>query len=270
MKEIKWIKLDTNLFDNRKIKQIENMPDGDAIVVIWLKLLILAGVTNDGGCVYFTKDIPYTDQLLATEFNRPLSTIQLALATFERFGMIEIIDDMIFVSNWERYQNIEGMDRIRDQTQKRVARHREKQRLLQSNVTSNVTVTQSNATDKEEDKEIDKENKESKKERKKSSYEIIIDSFTDNGELKNAILDFLKMRKLIKKPMTDRALNTMLNKLKELANDPETQIAILDQSIERNWQTVFPLKTDYKPSGRRGANGVMLTEAKKDILDDIL
>ena len=90
--EIRWIKLSTDLFDNRKIRQIESLPDGDALIVIWLKLLILAGDTNDGGYVYFTKDIPYTDQLLATQFGRPLATVQLAIKTFAAFGMIEIIE----------------------------------------------------------------------------------------------------------------------------------------------------------------------------------
>ena len=81
MADIKWIKLSTDIFDNRKIRMIEKMPDGDALVVIWLKLLILAGEVNDGGAVYFTKDIPYTDQLLSVQFDRPLATVQLALQT---------------------------------------------------------------------------------------------------------------------------------------------------------------------------------------------
>lgn len=128
MSEIKWIKLQTDIFDNRKIKQLERLPDGDTLIVIWLKILVLAGSVNDGGLVYFTQDIPYTDQLLATEFNRPLPTVQLALRTFQQFGMIEIVNDLIHVSNWERYQNIEGLEKVREQTRKRVAAYREKQK----------------------------------------------------------------------------------------------------------------------------------------------
>jgi chromosomal replication initiator protein len=45
--------------------------------------------------------------MLATVFNRPLTTIQLALRTFEEFGMIEIVNDVIHVSNWEKYQNVD-------------------------------------------------------------------------------------------------------------------------------------------------------------------
>lgn len=167
MSEVKWIKIETGIFDNKKIKMLEAMPDGDTLIVIWLKILILAGNTNDCGYAYFTKEIPYTEQMLATLFNRPLTTIQLALTTFERYGMIEIIDDIIKVSNWERYQNVEGMERIREQTRKRVAKHRELKRIG-CNVTSNATVTQSNAIDIDIDKDIEIEKKEKKE--KKSAY----------------------------------------------------------------------------------------------------
>ena len=154
MAEVKWIKIATNIFDNKKIRMIESMPEGDSIIVIWFKILMLAGTVNDLGNVYFTKDIPYTDQMLSTLFGRPLSIVQLALSTFVRFEMIEIINDVIHVSNWEKYQNIEGLERVREQTRLRVSKYREAKRL-ECNVTSNVTVTDSNGTDI--DKEVDKE-----------------------------------------------------------------------------------------------------------------
>lgn len=174
MAEVKWIKIATDIFDNQKIKVIESMPDGDAIIVIWFKILMLAGNVNDGGNVYFTKDIPYTEQMLSTVFNRPLTTIQLALNTFEKFGMIEVVDDIIQVSNWEKYQNVNGLDKIREQNRIRVARHREKKKL-ECNVTCNATVTQSNAIeeDKEKDIDIDIEKK------KKNNYQLIADMYNE-------------------------------------------------------------------------------------------
>lgn len=162
MADVKWIKIAINMFDNRKIRQIETMPDGDSLLLIWVKLLCLAGNVNDGGYIYLTKEIPYTDEMLATQFNKPITTIRLALKTFEQFGMIEVINNIIFLSSWEKYQNTDKLAEIRAQTRARVAKHREKQKLLEagqgnneSNVTCNVTVTQGNATDIEEDKDID-------------------------------------------------------------------------------------------------------------------
>lgn len=148
MADVKWIKIAANIFDNRKIRMIESLPDGDSIIVIWVKLLCLAGNINDCGMIYFTKDIPYTDQMLSTQFNRPLSTIQLALNTFQQFGMIEIVDNFLHVCNWEKYQNIEGLDRVREQTRNRVAKFREKQKEIECN----VTVTQCNAIEEDKNK----------------------------------------------------------------------------------------------------------------------
>ena len=84
-----------------------------------------------------------------------------------------------------------------------------------------------------------------KKESKpKNGYGEIIDSYTDNEELRTALWEFIKMRKFIKKPMTDRALKGIINKLDTLASTDTDKIAILDQSITTSWQGVFPLSQD--------------------------
>jgi len=183
MADIKWIKIVTDIFDNRKIRQIEKLPDADAILIIWFKLLCLAGDINENGLIIMTKDIPYTDEMLATEFNKPIAVIRLALKIFEKFEMIEIINNIYCVSNWEKYQNIDGLEKIREQNRKRVAKHRAKQKMLvsnNSNVTSNVTVMQCNAIEEE----IDKENIKDKKiqyadyvNMKESEYEKLINKY---------------------------------------------------------------------------------------------
>ncbi|MCX7774034.1 MAG: phage replisome organizer N-terminal domain-containing protein [Clostridia bacterium] len=162
MAEVKWIKIVTDIFGNRKIKQIEAMPEADTILVVWFKLLCLAGNINESGLITITKDIPYTDEMLANEFRRPLNTVRLALSTFEQFGMIEIVDNILCVSNWEKYQNTESMEKIREKTRERVSRHRQKQKELAShgNVTCNATVTQSNALERDKEEDIDKDKEE--------------------------------------------------------------------------------------------------------------
>lgn len=139
MADIKWIKIATEVFDNRKIKQIECMPDGDTIIVIWFKLLCLAGTVNDNGLVYLTMEVPYTEQMLAAQFGRPLSTVQMALKTFEAFGMIKIIDNIMCISNWAKYQEVDKMNEIREYN--RLAQQRRRQRLreaLPEHVNDNV------------------------------------------------------------------------------------------------------------------------------------
>lgn len=191
MSEIKWIKLSTQMFEDEKIKLIEQMPESDTILIIWVKLLAQAGKTNASGYIYLSENIPYSDEMLAAIFGRPLNIVRLALSTFQKFGMIEINEEnYISISNWEKHQNLDAMEKIREQNRKRVQKHREKQRVLQlslaSNVTCNVTETESNAIDI--DKELDKEKElidilsgkpdgasSSKKEKEDIPYKLIID-----------------------------------------------------------------------------------------------
>ena len=130
MADVKWIKIAVDMFDNRKIKQIGSMPEGDSLLLMWVQLLCLAGNVNDGGFIYLTKEIPYTDEMLATQFNKPISTVRLALKTFEQFGMIEIINNMIFLSSWEKYQSTDRLATIREKDRERKRRKREAEKLL--------------------------------------------------------------------------------------------------------------------------------------------
>ncbi|WP_028392749.1 phage replisome organizer N-terminal domain-containing protein [Bacillus cihuensis] len=156
MSDVKWIKLSTNMFEDEKIRLIESMPEADTILIIWVKLLAQAGKTNASGFIYLNENIPYSDEMIATIFNRPIATVRLALKTLETFGMIEILDnDFISICNWEKHQNLAGLDKIREQTRKRVARHRESQSI--SNVT--LQVTHRNATDIDKELDIDKDKK---------------------------------------------------------------------------------------------------------------
>lgn len=163
MSEIKWIKITTDIFDDEKMCLIDALPDRDAIIVIWIKLITLAGKLNTKGVLAISKNIVYTDEMLAQTFHRPLNTVRMALEVFEKFGMVEKIDGVIMLPNWEKHQNIDGMEKIKEQNRNRAARHRQKQKLLaqnnESNVTDNVmdnvTVTHGNALDKELDKDIE-------------------------------------------------------------------------------------------------------------------
>ena len=149
MADVKWIKITTDMFDNRKIKHLRRLPDGNNIVLIWVMLLTMAGRCNSGGMIFLTENIPYTPKMLADELDFEENTVRLALEALEQLGMVVTDNGFFSIAGWEEHQNIEGMERIREQTRKRVAKHREKQKLLQGS----VTVTQGNATDIEEEKE---------------------------------------------------------------------------------------------------------------------
>ena len=167
MAEITWVKLTINMFDDEKIRLIEAMPEADAIIIVWVRLLTLAGKTNDDGRIYIDEDLPYTDEMLATIFNKPLNTIRLALETFKRFKMIDTSGGVILITNWEKHQNVEGMSRVKLQNAERQKRYRDRKKIEQlnfeelekrdSNVTQTSSVTSHHAIEVEEEVEEDKE-----------------------------------------------------------------------------------------------------------------
>lgn len=165
MTGISWIKLSIGMFDSPKMRIIAAMPEGDAILLIWVRLLCLAGQVNDGGKIYLSENVPYTDEMLSTVFGKPVTIIRLAIETFRKFRMVEFLEDgTLSLCNWEKYQSEDKLAEIREQTRERVRKCRERKQLAESvdcnatgNVTSNATVTLRNAIDKDIEKDIDKE-----------------------------------------------------------------------------------------------------------------
>lgn len=142
MSDVKWIKLSTRIFQDEKITLIEAMPERDTLFYIWIRLLVLAGVCNDGGAIYLSENIPYTDEMLSTLFHRPLNVVRLALNTFQKLEMIEIGENQrIMLLNWCKHQNEDALTIMRETTRKRVAAFRERKRLEENRVEGNVTVT---------------------------------------------------------------------------------------------------------------------------------
>lgn len=203
---VKYIQLDIGFFDNKKIKAIRSMPSGSDILVIWIELLVLAGQINDCGSIYFNHEVPFTDQLLSSQFGFPVGTIQLALATFSRFGMIEIVDDIIHISNWERYQNEEALSRIRTLNAERQRRYRQKekeQKLLGSderNVTETLHVTKnalsiSNISSFQSLlKNGENEVKEKEGDRLEKMFELFYDAYGNKKGKKNALKAFARIK----------------------------------------------------------------------------
>lgn len=152
--DVKWIKILTDVFDDEKILMIETMPECDTIIVIWFKLLCLAGKQNNGG-VFLMGHIPYTDEMFAAIFRRPLNVVRLALQTFEKFEMIEIIRDTVTIPNWSKHQNLDAYEKKKERDRLYQAERRAAQRALiekSSDKSSYVaSLEEEGDTDKEKD-----------------------------------------------------------------------------------------------------------------------
>ena len=131
MSEIKWIKITTDMFDNRKIKAIRKLPEGNNIILIWVMLLSLAGRCNASGMIFLTENIPYTNKMLSDELGFDESVICIALNTLEKFGMISRDEKMLIsVNNWCEYQNVDAMEEIREYERIRKAKQRSRKKEI--------------------------------------------------------------------------------------------------------------------------------------------
>ena len=253
--EVKWIKICTDIFDDEKIALIDSMPDSDSILVIWFKLLCMAGKQNNGGVFMLNDKIAYNDEMLATIFRRPLNVVRLALSTFENFGMVEIVDNVYTIPNWNKHQNLDKLEHEKEKTRKRVADYRQKQKLLAQskddenicnaygNVTvtecnnscngySNVTVTECNATDKNKIREDKNKIREDKN---RILYQQIVDLFHET------CVSFSKITALSdkRKKMINARLNTYgIEKITEVFKKAESS-DFLKGKNNRDWKANF-------------------------------
>lgn len=246
MAEVKWIKITTSMFEDEKIDFIESLPEADTILIIWVKLLTLAGKCNSNGFIFLTEKIPYTEEMLAHKFRRSLNTVKLALETLAKLEMLEFDNNGFFkIANWEKHQNVEGLDKIREKTRLRVAKHREKQKLKEleegkSSVTGNVTVTQGNATDIELDKDIDidiEEDIDRDKDKNKINWSNILESW-------NSLPDSINKIRTISGTRRDKVKTRMKNLnlteediLKAIERIKESDF--LQGQNDRNWTIKF-------------------------------
>lgn len=194
--EVKWIKLNVDMFDDEKIKIIQAMPDGDSILVIWIKLITLAGKTNDGGYIYISDNIPYTEEMLSIIMNKPIMTIKLAMETFVNLQMIESDTKGIYLVNFEKHQSLDRMQEIREYNRIAQKKSREKRKAQLTVNDKSMTSQCGHETDidKDIDKDKDKENiivspkKETR--HKYGVYNNVLLSDTDMEKLKTEFPDY--------------------------------------------------------------------------------
>ncbi|KAA3379657.1 DnaD domain protein [Akkermansia muciniphila] len=281
MADVKWIKITTDIFDDEKILLIEGLPSSDEIIVIWFKLLILAGKQNNNGVFLMNERIPYTDEMLATIFRRDINIVRLALKTFEQFGMLELVDNVITIPNWNKHQQLDSYEKKKQQDRVRQQERRAQQKTLalnsqtvnknsedekksrDSRVTiagqsrdSRENVAENRGLDKEVD--IDKELKEKVKKEKptKSALDDLLKNWTENAGLIKAFKDFAEMRKSIKKPLTDSGACLVMKKLdswyctQEVDVNDANKIKTLESSTLNSWQGVFELKPEQREKTR--------------------
>ena len=249
MADVKWVKITTDMFDNRKIKHLRKLPDGNNIVLIWVMLLTMAGRCNAGGMIFLTENIPYTPKMLADELDFEENTVKLALQALEQLSMIMTDNGFFTIAGWEEYQNIEGMEKIREQNRLRKQRQRERQRLEATEKTEALpagdvsqdnhgTVTPSHATELEEERDIE-EDKDSITVSKdtvcSTDVQRIIDQWNALGlnQIKT-IKAGTERHKLLKKRIKDYGVDTILEAIRKVGHS-----SFLNGQNNKGWTITF-------------------------------
>ena len=134
-----WFKISADIFDNKKIKIIRAMRNGDSMALMWFFLLSVARQQNDNGYVYATEGVAYTPKTLAAVSGFKPKLVETALDIFQQYNMIDIEDNgYIYIVGWDEYQNTEALAKLKDKrtqgesdkekTRLRVAKYRQKQK----------------------------------------------------------------------------------------------------------------------------------------------
>lgn len=249
MAGVEWVKITTDMFDNRKIKHLRRLPDGNNIVLIWVMLLTMAGRCNAGGMIFLTENIPYTPKMLADELDFEESTVVLALNALEQFEMI-IRDGAFFcVAGWEEYQNIEGLEKIRLQNRLRKQKQRERQKLLAGD--GHVTVTEGHATEEERD-------------------------LRNKNNNMGVPAEAPERKRYARKPFIPPTVEEVRAYCTERGNNVDPQ-AFIDFYESKGWMIGKNKMKDWKAAvrtweqsdRRKGVNGVKVAAQRKGDLDDI-
>lgn len=226
MSDVKWIKIATDIFNDEKILLIESMPSADSIIVIWFKLLCLAGKMNNSGVFVMNNLVACTDKMLATIFRTKYSTVQRALQTFENLGMIEIVDGVITIPNWAKHQNLDQLKNRKEYMQDYMQKYRDKQKLLASCKPNGKVNSKVNGKVNVNSPEEDKEKESDIRERKNTSsstfsgdVQCVIDAWNAIGARKiTKIVDGTDRHAWLKTRIRDYGLDSVLKAIENVKN----------------------------------------------------
>ena len=226
MADVKWIKMIVGMFDGMSFKKIKRAKIGgesyrDKLTAVWFELLDLAARCNHNGALVGTDGIPFTDlDEIAVQIDRDEDELKLCMTFYLKERMVTIIENNVYsLANWGVYQNVESMEKIREQTRQRVAKCREKKRLTDGNATGNATVTDGNALEEEGEEEKDLEKDIENERKNESSFSQPTD--TVNFELSTGLSTIEhKKRKLLSGDLgkgvvflSDEQMDDLLDKL---------------------------------------------------------
>lgn len=267
-----WLKLPKDFFEDKAIKRLRQIAGGDTYTIIYLKML-LKSMEDDGKLFYEGIEDTICDEI-ALDINESADDVQVTISYLEKKGLLIVTDSEVELT---RLTEMVGSETDKAELMRKL-RNKEKGNnvtKISNNVTKALPTVTNCYTEKEkeieksrEDTEIDIDtDKKKKKKSAKADLNGMIDSFTENEELREALKEFLDMRKSIKKPIqTEYAFKLALNKLKQLSDIDSIRIEIVNQSVEHNWRTFYTLQNSYRTNTEVEMPDYMKKQEKGDIV----
>lgn len=266
-KKYYWIKLKTDFFDQDTIDFLMGQENGAEYVVIY-QMLMLKTAQQGGylGTKMAEVMIPYDIKKIVRDTKYfDYDTVTIALELFKKLGLVyEESNHILKLAGAEQLVGSES----KWAEKKRI--YRDSQRTIQGQIEDNVR----QEIDIDKEKEIEKDieidiDTDTKKKKKSAKADLngMINSFTENEELREALKAFLDMRKSIKKPIqTEYAFKLALNKLDKLSQNDSERIEIVNQSVEHNWRTFYTLQNSYRTNTEVEMPDYMKKQEKGDIV----
>lgn len=112
MAQVGWIKVNTDIFSNRKIKILLKERDGDTYFRIWIQILTIAGECNRDGGLYISDNTPFKIKDFTNIIGKSSKTLTRILQKFVELGMLILKDDTYFIKNWSKYQSADKLRKI--------------------------------------------------------------------------------------------------------------------------------------------------------------
>lgn len=268
MTKLSFIKLDIEIMNDSKIKLIRKMPDGPKLFELWIGLMCLGMKSGKPGCIEIGDGIPFTSRMLSAELDIPENTIELGLQIFHELRMIENLEDStIFLSNFEKHQELEKIEIKRINERERKRAYRDKIKLLSQGTgqgqdgdsTKCPVLDEETDIHKEEDIEIKGKQteillppnpedfgKESKPKKYDPSDDLV---FFKDPDFQEVWIDYKSVRTKKKAVNSDRAIKTIISKLlKYSGGDKDIAIKIIAKSADSGWSDIWPDKDhEIKP-----------------------
>ena len=264
-----WLKLPKDFFEDKAIKRLRQIAGGDTYTIIYLKML-LKSMEDDGKLFYEGIEDTICEEI-ALDINESADDVQVTISYLEKKGLLVVTDSEVELT---RLTEMVGSETDKAELMRKLRSKANSNNVteISNNVTKALPTVTKCYTEKEIEKEKSREDTEidTKKKKKKSAkadLDGMINSFTVNEELREALKAFLDMRKSIKKPIqTEYAFKLALNKLKQLSDIDSIRIEIVNQSVEHNWQTFYAVQNSYRTNTEVEMPEYMKKQEKGDIV----